>query len=99
MSQTISLNGVYRNHKINGVGMHNPHNNRNFNEDETKHFINMIDEYIKPNIEKFKRFDLIMYDYNNNKDWRDKKIQLDTNFINSYSSKELVTYFLMLFND
>lgn len=61
MSQSITLQGVYKNNKKCVVGTHNPKNNRFFKQSEINHLSLMIATYLVPKSDKFKSLKVIMH--------------------------------------
>lgn len=61
MSQSIVITGKFHNNKTRTAGLHNPANNRTYNESERKHVWNMVNEYIKPVVHKFKSIEFKVF--------------------------------------
>ena len=55
MSQSVTVTAIFRNNKRINVGLHNPHNNRPFNETERIEFMDRLDKYINIHTGKFKK--------------------------------------------
>ena len=53
MSQSITVQGTFKNGKTRTVGLHNPMNNRIFNDGEKSHVWKMVNKYLVPIKHKF----------------------------------------------
>lgn len=62
MSKHITIEGKYRNGRLNTIGCHNPTKGE-FTPEHRQHLIHMIDTYLKPNKDKFKSIRVI-FTYN-----------------------------------
>lgn len=93
MSQSIAIQGVYRNNKKLTVGTQNPKNNRFFNKDEKIHLEKMLVEHLIPKQEKFKNLYVTMHN--------DGEKILSSKFavadLKLYSPKELTNELMELF--
>lgn len=64
MSQSILLTAQFKNNKFRSVGLFNPVNNRAANENEIKHFYDMIYKHIIPVEAKIKNQFITVYTQN-----------------------------------
>tara|TARA_R110002020_G_scaffold438738_1_gene649217 strand:+ start:448 stop:714 length:267 start_codon:yes stop_codon:yes gene_type:complete len=61
MSQSIQIIGTFRNNKTRQVGLHNPKNNRIFNNAEEVHVWDMTKKHLEPVKHKFIKLNFKVY--------------------------------------